>query len=167
MVETLVGVSTGMRWHQVSANSAICSICYFLTMLSRTPDAFNPSKPGLASLSSFDSSLILLQRTSWSLFLLTTIRDRRVNFGPSGADEQEINCSCKRIYDQYYPTVFVLYFFSLSPLSLCFIPISLDFHLDIVGLSEVEITFTKFLFLFWWNRNKDPSGRFPPVYYYI
>ena len=41
-----------------------------------------------------------------------------------------------------------------------------DFHLDIVGLSGVEFTSTKFLFLFWWNRNKDPSGRFPPIYYY-
>ena len=35
-----------------------------LTMLSRTPDAFNPSKPGSASLSSFESSLISLQRAS-------------------------------------------------------------------------------------------------------
>ena len=34
--------------------------CQVLTMLSRTPEAFNPSKPCLASLSSFESSLVLL-----------------------------------------------------------------------------------------------------------
>ena len=43
-------------------------------MLSRTPDAFNPSKPGSASLSPFESSLISLQRASWSLFWLTPTR---------------------------------------------------------------------------------------------
>ena len=53
------------------------------------------------------------------------------------ARDQLVVSSSKRL--QYYPTVFVLYFFSLLPLSLCFITISLDFHLNIVvSLSGVE-----------------------------
>ena len=63
--------------------------------------------------------------------------------------------------------LFCTFFFSFTTFSFCFIPISLDFHLDIVSLSGVQFTFTKFLFFFWWNRNKDPSGRFSPIYYYI
>ena len=119
---------------------------------------------------------------------------RRLKIGPGGADEQEINwwsplqkdCqlilskltvfdvtqvinwSSKRfsIVGQYYPTVFVCTFFSFTTFSFCFMPISFDFHLDIiVGLSGVEFTLTfKFLFMFWWNRNKDPGGSFSPSF---
>ena len=53
-------------------------------------------------------------------------------FGPKESPvKQAINWSSKRFFivGQYYPTVFVLYFFSLLPLSLFgFIPIAFDVH---------------------------------------